>query len=50
MAKITQGTLKDLRDEMFTHMQTLPIKYFDTHAHGDIMSATTPTISTPCVR
>ena len=35
---ITQGTLKDLRDEMFTHMQTLPINYFDTHAHGDIMS------------
>ena len=41
MAKITQGTLKDLRDEMFTHMQTLPIKYFDTHAHGDIMSVYT---------
>lgn len=38
MARITQGTLKNLRDEMFTHMQTLPIKYFDTHAHGDIMS------------
>ena len=35
MARITQGTLKDLRDEMFTHMQTLPIKYFDTHAHGE---------------
>ena len=41
MARITQGTLKDLRDEMFTHMQTLPIKYFDTHAHGDIMSTYT---------
>ena len=41
MARITQGTLKDLRDEMFTHMQTLPIKYFDTHAHGDIMSVYT---------
>ncbi|EFB77147.1 ABC transporter ATP-binding protein [Subdoligranulum variabile] len=38
MARVTQGTLKNLRDEMFTHMQTLPIKYFDTHAHGDIMS------------
>ena len=38
MAKITQGTLKDLRDEMFTHMQTLPIQYFDRNAHGDIMS------------
>lgn len=41
MARITQGTLKNLRDEMFTHMQTLPIKYFDTHAHGDIMSVYT---------
>ena len=38
MARVTQGTLKNLRDEMFTHMQTLPIKYFDTHAHCDIMS------------
>ena len=46
MAKITQGTLKDLRDEMFTHMQTLPIKYFDTHAHGDIMSVYTNDIDT----
>ena len=41
MAYVTQGTLKCLRDEMFTHMQTLPIKYFDTHAHGDIMSTYT---------
>ena len=41
MARITQGTLKNLRDEIFTHMQTLPIKYFDTHAHGDIMSVYT---------
>ena len=41
MAYVTQGTLKRLRDEMFTHMQTLPIKYFDTHAHGDIMSVYT---------
>ena len=41
MARITQGTLKDMRDELFTHMQTLPIKYFDTHAHGDIMSVYT---------
>lgn len=46
MARITQGTLKDLRDEMFTHMQTLPIKYFDTHAHGDIMSVYTNDIDT----
>ena len=46
MARITQGTLKDLRDETFTHMQTLPIKYFDTHAHGDIMSVYTNDIDT----
>ena len=46
MARITQGTLKDLRDEMFTHMQTLPIKYFDAHAHGDIMSVYTNDIDT----
>ena len=38
MAVISQGTLKDIRDEMFEHMQTLPIKYFDTHTHGDVMS------------
>ncbi len=38
MVDISQGTLKNVRDEMFTHMQTLPIKYFDTHTHGDIMS------------
>ncbi|EFA23024.1 ABC transporter ATP-binding protein [Bifidobacterium gallicum] len=35
---IEQGTLKAVRDDMFTHMQTLPISYFDTHEHGDIMS------------
>ncbi len=38
MAVIAQGTLKNVRDKMFSHMQTLPIKYFDTHTHGDIMS------------
>lgn len=38
MAKISQGTLKTIRDEMFEKMQKLPIKYFDTHTHGDIMS------------
>ena len=46
MAKITQGTLKRLRDELFVHMQTLPIKYFDSHAHGDIMSVYTNDIDT----
>ena len=38
MAVISQSILKDIRDEMFSHMQTLPIKYFDTHSHGDVMS------------
>ena len=38
MAVVSQGTLKKIRDEMFEHMQTLPIKFFDTHTHGDIMS------------
>ena len=38
MAVITQGTLYHIREEMFAKMQKLPIKYFDTHAHGDIMS------------
>ena len=38
MVTITQGTLKSLRDDLFEHMEKLPIKYFDTHSHGDIMS------------
>ena len=38
MAVVEQGALKRIRDEMFTHMQSLPIKYFDTHPHGDVMS------------
>lgn len=38
MVAIAQGILKNIRDEMFAHMQTLPIRYFDTHTHGDIMS------------
>ncbi|MEA4832531.1 MAG: ABC transporter ATP-binding protein [Oscillospiraceae bacterium] len=38
MAIISQGILKKIRDEMFVHMQTLPIKYFDVHNHGDVMS------------
>ena len=38
MVKISQGTLKEIRDDMFSHMQSLPIKYFDSHTHGDIMS------------
>jgi ATP-binding cassette subfamily B protein len=41
MAEVTQGTLMHLREDMFDHMETLPIRYFDTHAHGDIMSVYT---------
>lgn len=41
MVVVEQGTLKDIRDEMFCHMQTLPIRYFDTHSHGDVMSCYT---------
>lgn len=41
MATVTQGTLKHLRDDMFHGMETLPIQYFDTHPHGDIMSTYT---------
>ncbi len=46
MVKVTQGTLRDMRIELFTHMESLPIKYFDTHAHGDIMSIYTNDIDT----
>jgi ATP-binding cassette subfamily B protein len=38
MVVVAQGVLKRIRDEMFEHMQTLPLRYFDTHTHGDIMS------------
>ena len=38
MVYVAQGVLRDVRNEMFEHMQSLPIKYFDTHSHGDIMS------------
>ena len=38
MITVTQGVQKNLRNELFTHMESLPIKYFDTHSHGDIMS------------
>ena len=46
MAVITQGSLKKFRDKMFSKMQSLPIKYFDTHNHGDIMSYYTNDIDT----
>ena len=41
MVTVSQGTMKRLRVELFTRMESLPIKYFDTHAHGDIMSVYT---------
>lgn len=46
MVNVTQGTLKSLRVEMFQKMELLPVKYFDTHAHGDIMSVYTNDIDT----
>lgn len=46
MVFVTQGSLKHMRDAMFDHMQSLPIKYFDTHTHGDIMSMYTNDIDT----
>ncbi len=46
MATVTQGTLNKMRQEMFSKMQKLPIKYFDTHPHGDIMSHYTNDIDT----
>lgn len=46
MTYVTQGCLRNLRNELFEHMQKLPIKYFDTHAHGDIMSVYTNDIDT----
>lgn len=46
MIYVSQGTIKDLRVELFSHMQDLPIRYFDSHAHGDIMSIYTNDIDT----
>ena len=46
MINVSQGTLRNLRNDMFATMETLPIKYFDTHAHGDIMSIYTNAIDT----
>ena len=46
MVYVTQGTLRNMRDDLFENMQKLPIKYFDTHAHGDIMSIYTNDIDT----
>ncbi len=46
LVSVTQGTLRNLRNDLFQHMQKLPIRYFDTHSHGDIMSIYTNDIDT----
>ena len=46
MVTVSQGTMRNLRVELFTHMESLPIKYFDTHANGDIMSIYTNDVDT----
>ena len=46
MVNVSQGTLRHLRDDLFHKMESLPIKYFDTHAHGDIMSVYTNDVDT----
>ena len=46
MINVSQGVLRDLRNDLFEHMEKLPIKYFDTHSHGDIMSVYTNDIDT----
>ena len=46
MVNVSQGTLRRVRDNLFEHMQSLPIKYFDTHTHGDIMSIYTNDVDT----
>ena len=46
MIYVTQGSLKELRMDLFNHMESLPIRYFDTHAHGDIMSVYTNDVDT----
>ena len=46
MVNVSQGTMRHLRDDLFSRMEALPIKYFDTHAHGDIMSVYTNDVDT----
>lgn len=48
MVYVGQGTIRRIRIDLFTHMESLPIKYFDTHAHGDIMSIYTNDVDTLC--
>ncbi len=46
MVNVSQGTMRNIRVELFQHMESLPIRYFDTHAHGDIMSIYTNDVDT----
>lgn len=46
MVNVSQGTMRNLRTELFTHMESLPIRYFDSHPHGDIMSVYTNDVDT----
>lgn len=46
MVNVSQGTMRSLRQELFQHMESLPLRYFDTHAHGDIMSVYTNDVDT----
>lgn len=46
MVYVSQGTMRDIRNDIFSHMESLPIKYFDTHKHGDIMSVYTNDVDT----
>ena len=46
MVTVSQGTMEKMREEIFSHMQTLPVRYFDTHSHGDIMSVYTNDVDT----
>ena len=46
MVTVEQGTVRNIRDNLFSHVQTLPVRYFDTHAHGDVMSRFTSDVDT----
>ncbi|HHW93792.1 MAG TPA: ABC transporter ATP-binding protein [Clostridiaceae bacterium] len=46
MVTVEQGTVRNIRDNLFAHVQTLPVRYFDTHAHGDVMSRFTSDVDT----
>ena len=48
MVTVSQGTMRRLRNDLFQRMEALPIKYFDTHAHGDMMSVYTNDVDTLC--